>query len=100
MEDASRATSVPRPPIAIPICAALSDGASLTPSPVMATISPLALSASTMRSFCSGMIRANTVAVRTRCASWSALSVSSSSPVTTSSVSRPACRAIAVAVAG
>ena len=37
---ASRATSVPRPPMATPIWAALSEGASLTPSPVMATISP------------------------------------------------------------
>ena len=41
--DASRATSVPRPPIAMPMWAALSAGASLTPSPVMATTSPLAL---------------------------------------------------------
>ena len=40
---ASRATSVPRPPIAMPMSAALSAGASLTPSPVMATTSPLAL---------------------------------------------------------
>ena len=32
---ASRATSVPRPPIAMPMCAAFSDGASLTPSPVI-----------------------------------------------------------------
>ena len=37
--------------------------------PVMATISPFALSAVTIRSFCSGMMRANTVAVRTRSAS-------------------------------
>ncbi len=42
---ASRATSVPRPPIAMPTCAALSAGASLTPSPVMATISPSAFKA-------------------------------------------------------
>ena len=42
---ASRATSVPRPPMAMPMSAALSAGASFTPSPVMATISPLALSA-------------------------------------------------------
>jgi len=34
--------SVPRLPMAIPICAAFSAGASFTPSPVMATISPLA----------------------------------------------------------
>ena len=43
MAEASRSTSVPRPPIATPICAALSDGASLTPAPVIATISPFAL---------------------------------------------------------
>jgi hypothetical protein len=40
------------------MCAALSAGASLTPSPVIATTSPLALSAWTMRSFCSGTARA------------------------------------------
>ena len=90
IEDASRATSVPRPPIAMPMCAALSDGASLTPSPVMATISPFDLSALTIRSFCSGMIRANTVAVRTRCASPASSIILRSSPVTTSPVSRPA----------
>ena len=44
--------------MAMPIWAALSAGASLTPSPVMATISPLALSARTSRSFCSGRTRA------------------------------------------
>ena len=62
---ASRATSVPRFPIAMPICAALSAGASLTPSPVMATISPWRLRASTIRSFCSGMMRAKTFAQET-----------------------------------
>ena len=51
---AARATSVPLPPIAIPICAALNAGASFTPSPVMATTSPRACSARTIRSFCSG----------------------------------------------
>ena len=35
---ASRATSVPRPPIAMPMSAARSAGASLTPSPVIATV--------------------------------------------------------------
>ena len=49
------------PPIAMPMCAALSAGASLTPSPVMATTSPFALSASTSRSFCSGTTRAKTL---------------------------------------
>ena len=36
----SRATSVPRPPIAKPMWAAFSEGASLTPSPVIATTAP------------------------------------------------------------
>ena len=52
MSAASRATSVPRFPMAIPISAAWSAGASLTPSPVMATISPFALKAWTSASFC------------------------------------------------
>ena len=37
---ASRATSVPRSPIAMPTSAAFSAGASLTPSPVMPTTAP------------------------------------------------------------
>src|SRR6516165_9394076 len=65
-EAASRATSVPRPPMAIPICAAFSEGALLTPSPVIATTSPLAFSALTIRNFCSGIVRAKIVADRTR----------------------------------
>ena len=48
---ASRATSVPRSPIAIPMWAALSAGASLTPSPVIATISPCIFKLSTKVSF-------------------------------------------------
>ena len=59
-DDASRATSVPRRPMATPIWAALMAGASLTPSPVMATISPLDFRASTMRSFCAGRMRLKT----------------------------------------
>ena len=43
---ASLVTSVPMTPIATPRSAALSAGASLTPSPVIATISPWACSAS------------------------------------------------------
>ena len=45
IEDASRATSVPRPPMAMPMSARLRLGASLTPSPVIATTSPRACSA-------------------------------------------------------
>ena len=85
MEAASRATSVPRPPMAMPMCAALSAGASLTPSPVMAVTSPFRLSACTSRSFCSGTIRAKTLTVRTRAASSSSLNDSNCGPVMTSS---------------
>src|SRR6516165_9268614 len=94
-EAASRATSVPRPPMAIPICAALSEGASLTPSPVMATTSPLAFSALTIRNFCSGIVRAKIVAERTRSLRAASLMLSSSAPVTISPDSRLACAAIA-----
>ena len=44
--------------MATPMFAAFRAGASFTPSPVMATSSPLALSARTSLSFCSGTIRA------------------------------------------
>ncbi len=57
-DEASRATSVPLFPIAMPMSAALSAGASLTPSPVIATISLFAFRAWTMRSFWSGTTRA------------------------------------------
>ena len=58
MSAASLATSVPVTPMATPMSARLSAGASLTPSPVMATTSPRACSALTMASFCSGEVRA------------------------------------------
>ncbi len=100
MEEASRATSVPRPPIAMPMCAALSAGASFTPSPVMATTSPFAFSALTIRSFCAGVMRAKTVAVAARRASAASLRPSSSWPVSSSPSSMPAWRAMACAVTG
>ena len=50
MSAASFATSVPVMPMATPMSAALSAGASFTPSPVMAVTSPSCLSARTMRS--------------------------------------------------
>ena len=53
------ATSVPLP-IAIPMCAALIDGASLTPSPVIATTSPFFFSVSTSSTLCSGATRPTT----------------------------------------
>ena len=51
---ASFATSVPTIPIAQPISAVFSAGASLTPSPVIATISPFACHAFTILTLCSG----------------------------------------------
>ncbi|MCY1547111.1 hypothetical protein D9M68_831450 [compost metagenome] len=60
MSDASLAASVPFMPMATPTSARLSAGASLTPSPVMATTWPLFCNAWTRRSLCSGLARANT----------------------------------------
>ena len=65
---ASLATSVPVMPIATPMSAAFSAGASLTPSPVIATTLPSACSASTMRSLCAGATRAYTDVLRTAAA--------------------------------
>ena len=53
------ATSVPLP-MAIPMSAALMAGASLTPSPVMATTSPFVLRVSTSSTLCSGATRPTT----------------------------------------
>ena len=58
MSDAPFATSVPVMPIAQPMSAALSAGASLTPSPVMETTWPLRCQALTMRILFSGETRA------------------------------------------
>ncbi len=58
MSAAPFATSVPVMPIATPMSEAFKAGASFTPSPVMATISPRPCSASMMRSLCSGATRA------------------------------------------
>ena len=91
----------PRPPMATPICAALSAGASLTPSPVIATTSPWDLSACTSRSFCSGTMRAKRLTVFTRRASDSSSIASSSGPVITSSaLDRPISRPMLCAVPG
>src|SRR3954447_10275751 len=53
---ASRATSVPPRPMATPMSAWRRAGASLTPSPVMATTSPWSCRVSAMRSFASGAV--------------------------------------------
>jgi hypothetical protein len=60
MSAASIAISEPLPS-AIPISAAFKDGASLTPSPVMPTISERDWNSRTIRSFCSGVVRAKTI---------------------------------------
>ena len=57
---ASLAASVPFSPIATPTSARFRAGASLTPSPVIATTRPSACSASIRRSLCSGAARAKT----------------------------------------
>ena len=54
------ATSVPSFPIAIPTSAAFRDGASLIPSPVIATVFPFFFRASTILTLCSGETLANT----------------------------------------
>lgn len=59
MSAASMAMSEPLPR-ATPTSAALSDGASLTPSPVMATTFSF-WNSRTIRSFCSGVVRAKTI---------------------------------------
>jgi hypothetical protein len=83
MSAASRATSDPFP-IAIPQSAARNAGASLTPSPVTATTPPRACIERTMRSFCSGVVRAKTISwYEQRTSSRSGVSASSSTPVTT-----------------
>ena len=58
MSAASLATSVPVMPMAIPIEASSSAGASFTPSPVIATTAPADFHARTMRNLCSGVTRA------------------------------------------
>ena len=55
---ASLVTSVPVMPMAIPMSAFFSAGASLTPSPVIATEWPLFWNAVTTRSLCAGDTRA------------------------------------------
>ena len=99
---ASRATSVPDFPIATPMFASCSAGASFTPSPVIATTWPRRRSATAMRSLSSGETRATTTP------SWSTISPSAwssagrSALVRTGSPSRrsPTSVAMAAAVSG
>ena len=83
MSPASLVTSVPVMPIATPISACLSEAASLTPSPVMATTSPLDCRALTTRTLCSGETRAQTPISSMCSASSASLYWSNSAPVTT-----------------
>ena len=78
MSAASLAASVPFWPMATPTSARLSAGASLTPSPVIATTCPSSCSACTRRSLCSGLARANTsTSMATRRSAASSISASS-----------------------
>ena len=78
---ASFDTSVPVMPIATPMSARFSAGASLTPSPVMATMSPRFLSRSTSRTLCSGATRAMTPRPPTCSIASGSLMAANSAPV-------------------
>mmetsp|Transcript_12652 Transcript_12652/g.39928 ORF Transcript_12652/g.39928 Transcript_12652/m.39928 type:complete len:222 (+) Transcript_12652:1460-2125(+) len=92
MSAASLETSLPAMPMATPMSPFLSAGASLTPSPVTATISPRRCAFSTMRSLWAGDTRAHTICSCERaashlaiCSSLSVMSIQSRmvSPLTT-----------------
>ena len=100
MSAASRATSVPSLPMATPMWASRSAGASFTPSPVIATMWPHRLKAPTIRSFCSAVTRAKTRTVSMHPSSPFSSSFSSSAPVSAMAPSsqRPSSFAMATAV--
>mmetsp|Transcript_7800 Transcript_7800/g.18223 ORF Transcript_7800/g.18223 Transcript_7800/m.18223 type:complete len:253 (-) Transcript_7800:771-1529(-) len=107
MSDASLATSVPAMPMATPMAACLSAGASLTPSPVMAVTSPLSLRILISACLSRGSVREKTIDLEWLVSSalrFSSGSAKKSAPVkersaTGSSASRmPISRAIASAV--
>ncbi len=90
-------------PMATPMSARFNAGASLTPSPVMATNCPLSCRALTIFSFCSGATRAYTLMCSTFCSNSSSVSAASSLPVMASSRPSsvmPSLLAIARAVPG
>ena len=100
--EASRATSVPVVPMAMPMSACCRAGPSFTPSPVMATTWPRDCSARAIRSLSSGSIRARTNPSRSTSAASAASSSGRSLPSSTGppgSMS-PTCSAMARAVAG
>jgi hypothetical protein len=80
MTAASLDTSVPVIPMATPMSAALRAGASLTPSPVMATTLPVRLSSRTRRSLSSGATRATTPMSGSWASSSSSLMAANSAP--------------------
>jgi hypothetical protein len=87
--------------MATPMWADFKAGASLTPSPVMATIWPSALRAFTRPSFCSGATRANTFTPRIlRCSSAPVSEASSAPVITLALLSSPIFCAMLLAVPG
>ena len=78
---ASFETSVPVIPIAMPMSARLSAGASFTPSPVIATMCPFRFSVSTSRTLSSGVTRAMTPISSICASSSSSLMAANSAPV-------------------
>ena len=96
---AALATSVPPSPIAQPISAVFKAGASFTPSPVIATISPLAFSSSTILYLCSGFTLAKILHFSTAEENSLLLIASNSAPVAVS-VPIPVFSPMALAVKG
>ena len=94
---ASLETSVPVIPMAIPMSAFLSAGASFTPSPVIATMSSSDLSVSTSRTLSSGVTRAITPISSIWAGASSSLMAAHSAPVI-ARPSMPSFPAIAAAV--
>ena len=97
---ASFATSVPVIPIATPMSACFNAGASLTPSPVIATIMPFSCQARTIRILCSGETLAYTEIFGTKSFSSASLifSISAPSQASDKSCKIPILLAIAAAV--
>ena len=93
-------TSVPVIPIPIPMSAVLIDGASFTPSPVIATITLKVLYAFTILTLFSGLTLAKTLYDLRSLKNSSSVSLSSSAPVMALSpfLNIPICVAIATAV--
>jgi hypothetical protein len=90
ISEASFAASVPLRPIATPTSARFSAGASLTPSPVMATTAPVGLQRLDQAQLVLGLVRAKTSCLRAASRSASSSSRSSSAPVITAGARRRA----------